>query len=288
VAVAAAAFVLLALPAVAAAGEDEGITFPAGFETGLQVKSSRGYTIRIDGTKDPRTGKETVTLTANRGKTLLRAQAGRAFTSGASATYFAPGTATTTKLRARFGKLGKVSLKFHRVGKPKKTPPTKECKGGKTTTLNGVWKGRIRFRGEHGYTKVNVTSASGSVEKSAKQTCHFPISPTPHVTSLSAGRSNTSFYVDKRRSSSRATFQANVVESMGAVSIDRFVVANAPASKFTFDVDAGTATMKPPAPFRGQAFLASNTWTGSLKVSFPGKNNVALTGAEWFVSLSSS
>jgi hypothetical protein len=269
----AAATVLLMLPAMSAARTT--IVVKASTSEAITLKGSKGYSISIFGGTNIATHKGFVTLNTSKGK--------------GNASYSATGTATPAKLKASFGGLGKISLKFHQIGKGKKTSPGPGCTGPKGTSLSGVWKGRIKFKGEHGYTRVNFTKARGTVVKSKQQTCHLNIGGNTHGVILNAGNAATlvNFSATRALGSSRATYVASSSETKGAVSIYRSIFLTGPASKFTANVGAGTATVKPPAPFRGTGNLAASNWTGSLRVSFPGKNNVRLAGAGFFGTLAS-
>jgi hypothetical protein len=75
--------------------------------------------------------------------------------------------------------------------------------------------------------------------------------------------------------------QAAISESRGSVAIERSV--NLAASSWAFrHRGVRSATVSPPAPFSGSATLSrkghESRWRGNLRVDFPGRPNVALTG----------
>jgi len=87
-----------------------------------------------------------------------------------------------------------------------------------------------------------------------------------------------------------ARFNASISEQRGRLFIFRGVEATGGAGSFNFDVPSGTANVKPPEPFAGEAsyFRPSDTksrWQGDLSVDFPGRANVRLTGAGTRASL---
>src|SRR5204862_3797260 len=79
--------------------------------TELQLKGSNGYSISVIGEGD-----DEVSLTAKHG--------------GSSATYATRGIASSTRLKARFGNFGLVSMRFHSDSGPRRVPlASGNCRG---------------------------------------------------------------------------------------------------------------------------------------------------------------
>jgi hypothetical protein len=201
---------------------------------------------------------------------------------------------------ADLGALGTISVRFHPSGERVVTIVRRGCD--RTTRFVrrlGTFVGSISFRGEDGYTTVAATSAEGSVGTPPPTTCG-PDRPVTAPRSWAPAR-------DRRRpgsagavltavdtaagSSFRAatmpggvSFHAQVEErNADGVTVVRHAAAGAPLSAFAFDGPLRRASVRPPAPFSGNArFVAGSrpAWVGSLRVTFPGLS-VPLVGASF-------
>jgi hypothetical protein len=202
----------------------------------------------------------------------------------ASATYATEGKATARVMRLDLGRFGEVHVRFH-ARRTKMVPPPRGCTGPKAKEKIGIWRGKIRFKGEHRYTTARATEARGKVFFPVDLNCHG--GKLHAVTSLSAYKGTTTdFAATRLKGSSKTTFTALDFGPVEAVTITRSVELTAPASTFTFNDALTRAHVKPPWPFSGTGDFASpSSWTGPLMVRFPGKR-VALTGAGWTASLS--
>lgn len=80
----------------------------------------------------------------------------------------APGSA---EIKASLGKLGRIDMRFVASSDKEEAPP-EFCTGGKTRTEEGHWVGRIVFRGEQGYTRIDARRAPGTVVTKPSQVCH--------------------------------------------------------------------------------------------------------------------
>lgn len=90
---------------------------------------------------------------------------------GGSATYSVKGRTFSRQLKARFGDLGQIAVRFQPRGKPERLAPPKRCKGRDRTLSEGIFTGTISFNGEHGYTRVTKTRVLGSVRSSQAWRC---------------------------------------------------------------------------------------------------------------------
>jgi hypothetical protein len=245
----------------------------------FQLKGSNGYSISVFGSGG------NVSLTARHG--------------GLSASYSTRGLASPTRIKARFGRLGRVSMRFHSGnGSPRVLQPAENCRGKGEVVDRGHWVGRIEFEGEQAYTIVQASRARGSVVKTPKQTCSPP-GPEgghpPRVIFLHAEASGTSFAGFKITSSAypefdTAVFSASLSEWGGRkLWIDRSITVHAEVGAFASTGKRNhieSATVVPPAPFKGtatfqQATGSKGTWSGSLVGDFLGRGEVALAGPEF-------
>jgi hypothetical protein len=248
----------------------------------FQIKGSNGYSISVFGI-----GKE-VLLTARHG--------------GSSASYSTRGLASPTRIKARFGHLGRVSVRFHSDSGPHLVPlPKGNCRGRGEIVDRGHWVGRIEFEGEQAYTIVHASRARGKITKSLKQTCRGAGDGghglNLRVTMLSAvsEAGGPVFTAFKITSSSYpavdgSVFSATLFETRGRrLSVFRSISADAKVDAFASTGKKGhieSATVAPPAPFSGTATFqrtsgSKGTWSGSLVGDFLGRGEVALAGPEF-------
>jgi len=228
--------------------------------------------------------------------------------SGASSTYVARGRVSTTAIRAKFGSLGAVAVRFHSSGKTVRSKPTRGCKGAnRTVTRYGVFVGDVRFRGEGGYTSAHIHRAKGKVVSHPSLGCtistvfaHPPRNrgggakqKSATLASLEAGFKSgvSATYFEAITTRDRKThFAAATARTEGALALYRVVFVKASPLTFAFDNALSFASVTPPAPFSGTGSLqrdadGSKTWTGSLTVSFPGEPDVPLVGTTFTAQL---
>jgi len=212
------------------------------------------------------------------------------------AIYGVPATVTRRTIEADLGGLGRISLT--RVVTDRMKTVRRGCKPGRTKRIRAQrYEGTIEFHGEEGFTEVNATSA--------------PITYLPVACFLRGGRARSPrtlpgarLDADKRRRDdyriefdakqlrpgAKTAVSAEVDERRGEVAIHRSSWTSAPASALRYDRHLRTATVKPPAPFSGHGTYRrnarpANRWTGNLKVDFPGRSNVRLTGRSFDADL---
>jgi hypothetical protein len=211
---------------------------------------------------------------------------------------------TRKRVVASFGRFGRIDLRFHPSGQVQRHKQ-ENCDGSISVLKRrlGVFTGALRFRGEDGYTEVSATRVTGSAGNPWVG-LGFEVSPACgseprekriRQVQLSATAANPSrgffalaepdAHVPAREA--RAVFSAGTGERVGRVSIYRTAIVTGPADDFTFDDGAfGSATVTPPAPFTGSATFTRNpdgstSWIGTLGVSLPGLDSVALAGPEF-------
>jgi hypothetical protein len=236
---------------------------------GFKVKSSNGYQVFVSAIN-----KQHVLLTAVR----RYPSGGLAYVS-----YAARGKVTATTIRARFGKLGLVSVRFIDAGR-----------GGHSTQCHheytfggrlGSYRGTIAFRGEGGYTKTRATGGKVAFPPRDPVACALQLGSnerTSRILEASHPQNAASFLAFKIRSPGESFLSAGVKDRQGRVRITRSVEAVAPATAFIYDGALTVADISGlPAPFTGSAHFQrdTRTWTGDLEAAFPGGPVTGLAGA---------
>jgi hypothetical protein len=256
-------------------------------ETGLQDEFSLGkapHTVLHMSTSGQR-----VTLTVSRG--------------AQSVGYEVPGTVSEDRVKAKFGRAGKVDVRFKPSGPPQSVEPFPFCKGKDGSVSAGAFVGSIRFTGFDRFVHFHASRVKGNESRTPPMHCHLPGSG--HVRQaheeeaereegegsvvLAAGlpcKSRLVFLAaaDENRLDPASVFAAVSTEKVGRVSVSRLVLLfDRHRGLFTFDSGLTSATTSPPPPFHGSATFqrgaegAPSTWSGSLSVSFL-DGRQALTG----------
>jgi hypothetical protein len=222
-------------------------------------------------------------------------------------------------LRARFGSIGQVVLRFHPNGKVKLGSNEKHCRGRRPQNEFGKYRGHISLAGENGYFRLHAREGEGERTHTFRLRCapgqaanekskplYEYIAPSEGFSFGSAGgdiallRAIGRF--DRRYVSLRATHRkdggpgaevlASVLEIEPGMAIGRLIQVNGEAGTLRTSLPGehpATATLAPPAPFHGEASYLENSptshsWTGTLAVSFPGLD-LPLTGTGYATSL---
>lgn len=202
-------------------------------------------------------------------------------------------------LRATFGSLGKLDVRFERREKKVERPQP----GCRWVVESGVFRGSFDFTGEGGYFSSSAVDPEGEVVRFPNGFCGsggnraVPLSiPAPTQIVLAAraaddrgtisfSASQFSFAGDYLNS-----FSASLHELVGGMTIRRWARASGVARRL-FSIDGRSrASVFPPQPFAGSARFRGPpsrppTWTGSLSVSFPGTPDVALAGPSFAARL---
>lgn len=268
--VVAASLILLFAP-VALADDAEPPLTPPGF----RLRASNGYTLSVMALNDPRTGHGVVLLT-------MRSR-------HAGVLYAAPASVGPTSIEADLGAIGRIDVDFVSSGQPH--PERSACGGESVQVDSGRYEGTIDFEGEEGYSEVHAVSARGEVMMVLSLVCpggpgsegSGGHSPGARLTARNRGVRQFEFSAMKNSPSRPARFAASISESRGDLRISRSVEVTAAPGSFDFDVPSGTAHVRPPRPFAGEASYLrpsgkSASWQGDLSIDFPGQAGVRLTG----------
>jgi hypothetical protein len=264
-------FFLLFVPASASAA-------PTGPMMQLRVPASNGYTMGV------RTEGRLTFVTLWRRYPRL------------SSTYSVSGSAGDGTIDADLGALGHVDVRFQPTGETTaaavpRRPHSPRCSLWRQV---GTFTGTISFRGEGGYAAVDAVSARGTVGPSVRTRCFVPLArdrhrPEPkrrnvervwvvedaslenHSPFSTATESATYFAV--MAEGPRARYLVDRTETpTPQLSIVRSVDVIASRSSFSFRPDLRRATLRPPAPFSGEATYSAqrNRLGGDLAVDLPG------------------
>jgi hypothetical protein len=216
-------------------------------------------------------------------------------------------------VRARFGSLGRASLRFRPSGRMRKRDPQPGCEGGSEITEEGRFVGHLSFRGEGNYFHVSSAKGEAYIAHSPRLRCKKERAPESHPRSLRKYVAPTPLFSDENSiallySSTRghgryvgitamhpegsppgADVELGIVEPRHGMAIGHGVYLNGPPGTLLTSlpgVHPATATLAPPAPFYGEAAYSeeSDAWTGTLGVKLAGLS-LPLTGTGFHVHL---
>jgi len=199
------------------------------------------------------------------------------------------GSASAKRMALDLGSRGGYDLRFHRK-KTKMIDPPKGCTGEQVKARIGVWKGRINFRAEGGYTSVHARRARGRVVlEHVEWRCPFVKGTALLATGFSLTSIPPEFTAFKPDNASATRFAVlstwDPVPAKGAtVLARRHAAVHSTSGQFMFTPGLTGAQVDPPAPFSGSGrYSKSGTnWSGSLAVDFPGEANYPLTESNDF------
>jgi hypothetical protein len=243
-------------------------------EASFQLKGSHHYTISGLGFGGY------ATLTASRGHGSSEYLGKKGHDSGFG---------NAKRMALDLGSRGGYDLRFHQK-KTKMIDPPKGCTGEQVKARIGVWKGRINFRGEGGYTSVRARRARGRVmPEHVEWRCPFVKGTALIATGFSDHSIFPEFTAFKPDNASATRFAVlsawDPVPGKGAtVLARRHAAVHGTSGQFMFTPGLTGAQVNPPAPFSGSGrYSKSGTnWSGSLAVDFPGEANYPITASNSF------
>jgi hypothetical protein len=262
-------------------------------ESRFALKTGQGYQVVVLAVRD--TVVLEVARTRSNASTSLKE--GRAITA-----YVAHGTVTPGRIEARFGRLGRVAVRFHPSGRVARSKPPRHCKGARFTRRFGVFTGTVRFTGENRYVAVRAHRAKGltrspvylncatrnlhaHTRRLSRQVGRWPrFTPTILAAFWRQVVSSTDFF--SFQIGKKTLYLAVTEESKGSMAEVRYAAVIAPSRTFVSDDALTSATVRPPAPFHGRGSYSAapdgtKSWAGSLSVSFPGAPRFPLTGTQF-------
>jgi hypothetical protein len=219
---------------------------------------------------------------------------------GAEATYQARGEVTREHVRFDLGRLGEIDLAVQPIGRMETVRPA--C--GKPVTVEGQeYVGTIAFHGEEGFTDAEASRAPLELKPILDLVC----GGAPESDTLSSGRlpgvqlniahkGGPSLRLDQNHPGARVFYEAHLSEKMGAIRVSRAVEGHLGGGALHYAPSLATATFSAATPFSGtatysgkrpprQARPGNGTWSGNLKVDFPGHAAVLLAGPSFTASI---
>lgn len=218
-------------------------------------------------------------------------------------------------IRARFGSLGVLSLRFRPNGRVRRGDPPPGCEGRPSVSEYGRFVGRASFHGENGFVDFTRGGGAGLITRSSTMTCKRTVAVESSRKSLRAYVAPDYFfatdgdiallYATSHRhgryvrviaghlegSPPGADVRVGVIESRRAMAIGRYAFVSGPAGTLLTSLPGAhpaSAVLDPPAPFYGSGSYSEGAgagkWSGSLGVELPGLK-LSLTGLEFHTRL---
>jgi hypothetical protein len=213
--------------------------------------------------------------------------------------YSAPAKVTADRVTARFGSLGELDYRFA----PKPNGRV-ECTG--SERAEAVFDGTFAFTGENGYVHFEASHIEGALQIypeprscTQKRLAGRVVPYHPHYSdegatmeAVAGSRAEgkireVSAYDDGGRGSHKIFLFAILAEEREGMTVGRGVQLAAGSGAFRWNLERGTATLRPPAPFTGSATFTRRghnghgTWKGSLGMPILGGEPVKLAGGEF-------
>lgn len=222
--------------------------------------------------------------------------------SHAATAYVVKGSVTAKSLKADFGALGKLSLRFH-PGTARRSVHRKRFCGGVPLRVDhdGVYTGRVHFTGEGGYVSVDTHRGKGTITRFAPE-CgprhrrrhakdRASIEEPPEASrprALFAGwrRGGSSVEFGAFTFFGKTLYLALAAQTEGRLAIERFAIDAAPLRTFALNEELTRGQVSPRKPFAGKGIYSaapdgSTAWEGPLTANFPGAPAFALTGPQF-------
>jgi hypothetical protein len=202
----------------------------------------------------------------------------------------------------RLGRFGSVALRFRPEGKPIKMRRPRACSGGPKVwrTWKGTFRGSIQFDPDahrSGFARRGIFP--GQVEtvprwhcsQAGKARAFDPNAGGIDVNATNCDGRSFDANVEVKPATppplpgegeaTPANFNASWTKSVGIARVTYSISVEGGADTAVFSDDLSEGTIKPPAPFHGEATIRRQgkawEWSGSLSARFPGRT-VRLTG----------
>jgi hypothetical protein len=268
---------LVAIPTLAA-GAGREVEREVAFDMGVE-----GFSVQVDVSNND--GDVNATIILNRGPQV--------------AYYSAPAKVTAERVTARFGSFGELDYRFtpQREGRV-------DCNGAEEG--EAVFEGTFDFTGENGYVQIEAGHAEGSFriypepkncsqKRLARRVVPYHPSYSDEGATLQAragsptkGRMReVNVFDEGQRGPHKVFVFATLAEKREGLTVARGVQMAAGSGAFRWNLEKGTATLRPPAPFTGSATFTRyghdghGTWKGSLGMPIFGGEPVELAGGEF-------
>jgi hypothetical protein len=221
--------------------------------------------------------------------------------------YTTPAKVTAERVTARFGSLGELDYRFT----PKRNGSI-DCIGAEEGEAE--FDGTFVFTGENGYVHIEAGHAEGSFQiypeprncprkrlarRAAQSRPSYAVPYHPFYSdkgatlNASAGSRaegrirEVAAFDEGGRGPHRVAVFGTLAEEREGMTVTRGVQLGAGAGSFRWNLERGTATLRPPPPFTGSAKFIRHgheghgTWKGSLAMPILGGESVELAGNEF-------
>jgi len=213
--------------------------------------------------------------------------------------YSTPAEVTADRVTAQFASMGQ--LDYHFAPKPN---GRLDCSGSEQG--EAVFDGTFEFTGENSYVEINDAHAEGSFQvypepkdcprgRLARRVVRYHPHYSEEGATLQARAGSrakkrvreVSVYDHGQRGRHKAAIFATSSEVREGMTVARGVQLLAGPDAFRWNLEKGTATLRPPAPFTGSASFTRHgnkghgTWRGSLGMPILGGEPVKLAGREF-------
>jgi hypothetical protein len=210
---------------------------------------------------------------------------------GRFASYLTAAHLEGARWSADFGPFGKLDLTFHASSRPK-------CE---FREVGGTLVGELEFSGENGFAHFRrhripaEFEAESCSELPAPESLPLAATAEPGITlrAYTGHRGDGEFVLATGRKSGSGFsgfLSGGLEETVGGVSVVRGVQAPLQGDALRFDLEDGTAALRPPGPFIGRAGFQRRLgraplWHGSLRAPLLGGPTLRLTGPRFHASL---
>lgn len=251
------------------AGAAPTVVPPAPPPLGFELPGTGGYMVEVYGM---------AAQDGPAGQVLVRAATRRG-----AVTYHFPGIVEEGSIQADLGAYGEISVVFRPL--PGGTGVAEEGCSRDLSSAAGYYEGTISFHAQ-GLTAVEASRAKGDDGLAldvlcAKEPASGRRSQPGTGLEVSGGPTAPTMTVVEWENGAATQIEAGISESRGGVTIERSVNLAASSGSFRHR-GIRSATVSPPAPFSGSATFwregRKTSWRGNLRVDFPGRPAVALTG----------
>jgi hypothetical protein len=203
--------------------------------------------------------------------------------------YTAPVNQEGERFAVRFGRFGKVKMRFKPSAAPvPTTEPQGDCRGRLALVQQGVFRGWFSWRGDQGFSHARRRIIPGTFIRTFREVCRGSSAAVnedepdePQITTRSIDPHGAREVEVYEYPAGERFVTARLVEERPRLRISRTVVAGVQ------DADVGSK-VAPGYPFRGTASLSpdsngSAAWLGDLEAKFPGRGFTPLAGRSFEV-----
>jgi len=215
---------------------------------------------------------------------------------GQLAIYVGPGEVSPKGISVDFGSLGEFVVAYEPFRTLETREPGRRCEGEPITTTEGYFRGRMSFRGEGDYVRIESGRVKGTLVLRPKWNCSYGRAKASRTRARANNEKATLTAYSRRKAirfgalASRQEYEdtfgyffAVSQEVREGVDISRFTYVRTRSAGFQFDNRRGVGLVDPPAPFAGSARYmrradAPDVWRGSLTAPLLGLGRVHLAG----------